>query len=87
MAFAIIQVFIDHLEHRQSVEMLSEINRTMKIIHYEMDTYKLEEYAISDQRRPPLITLPEYRAKCGIINWKDNGWTGQNQPTEQSTSG
>jgi glucosyl-3-phosphoglycerate synthase len=84
MAFAIIQVFIDHLEQRQRVELLSEINRTMKIIRYEMDSYKLEEYAISDQRRPPLITLPEYRAKRGIVNWNDPGWVGQNQPTEQS---
>ena len=86
MAFAIIQVFIDHLEQRQRVELLSEINRTMKIIRHEMDSYKLEEYAISDQRRPPMITLPEYQAKRHIVNWKDNRWIPQNQPTRQGTS-
>lgn len=69
MAFAIIQVFIDHLERRQKVELLSEVNRTMKIIRYEMDTYTLEEHPISDQRRPPMINIPEYRAKFGITDW------------------
>lgn len=69
MAFAIIQVFIDHLERRQRVELLSEINRTMKIIRYEPGRFSLEEHAISDQRRPPLITLPEYRQRHGITDW------------------
>jgi glucosyl-3-phosphoglycerate synthase len=86
MAFAIIQVFIDHLEQRERVKLLSEINRTMKIIRYGMDSYKLEEYTISDQRRPPMITLPEYRAKHHIVNWQDNGQVAQNLPTEQSAT-
>ncbi len=72
MAFAIIQVFIDHLERRQRVELLSEINRTMKIIRYESGHYYLEEVAISDQRRPPIITLPEYRQRFGITDWEDD---------------
>ncbi len=68
MAFAIIQVFIDHLEQRQRVELLSEINRTMKIIRYGPGRYFLEEVAISDHRRPPIITLPEYRERFGITD-------------------
>jgi glucosyl-3-phosphoglycerate synthase len=71
MAFAIIQVFIDHLEDRQKVQLLNEVNRTMKIIRYETDSYRLEEHVISDQRRPPIITLPEYRAGHGITNWNE----------------
>lgn len=63
MAFAIIQVFVDHLESRQKAQLLREINRTMKIIRHETDSYYLEELVISDQRRPPIITLPEYRAE------------------------
>lgn len=70
MAFAIIQVFIDHLERRQRVELLSEINRTMKIIRYEQGRYFLEEVAISDHRRPPIITFPEYRERFGITDWE-----------------
>ncbi len=71
MAFAIIQVFIDHLESRQKVQLLSEINRTMKIIRSDIGSYYLEERAISDQRRPPIITLPEYRATHGLTHWQE----------------
>jgi glucosyl-3-phosphoglycerate synthase len=67
MAFAIIQVFIDHLERRQRVELLSEINRTMKIIRYTMDTYALEEHVISDQLRPPIASVPEYQRRYQLV--------------------
>ncbi|MBA3533925.1 MAG: glucosyl-3-phosphoglycerate synthase [Ardenticatenales bacterium] len=63
MAFAIIQVMINHLEERQEVMLLNEINRTMKIIRYEPQHFSLQEQAISDQKRPPIVTLPEYRAQ------------------------
>ncbi|MCK6630651.1 MAG: glucosyl-3-phosphoglycerate synthase [Anaerolineae bacterium] len=71
MAFAIIQVFIEHLEGREKVQLLSETNRTMKIIRRETESYYLEEHVISDQRRPPIITLPEYRAAHGIMTWNE----------------
>ena len=66
MAFAIIQVFIDHLEHRNKVELLSDVNRTMKVIRYNMNAYFLEEHPISDARRPPISQLPEYCERFGI---------------------
>jgi glucosyl-3-phosphoglycerate synthase len=69
MAFAIIQVFIDHLEERKKVDLLHEINRTMKIIRYDQEAFHLEERAISDQRRPPIITLPEYRERHAVSDW------------------
>ena len=71
MAFAIIQVFLDHLERRNKVDLLREVNRTMKIIRYEMDTYSLEERPISDQLRPPIITIPEYRARHHVTDWQE----------------
>jgi glucosyl-3-phosphoglycerate synthase len=63
MAFAIIQVFVEHLEQRKTVELLNDVNRTMKIIRYGMESYFLEEHPISDTLRPPMATLPEYQAK------------------------
>lgn len=72
MAFAIIQVFIDRLESRQKVQLLSDINRTMKIIRYAADSYSLDEHAIYDQARPPIITLPEYRKQCNITDWNED---------------
>jgi hypothetical protein len=65
MSFAILQVFIDHLEKRQRVDLLREMNRTMKIIRYEPERYSLEELSISDKPRPPMITLPEYCERHG----------------------
>jgi hypothetical protein len=41
----------------------------MKIIRYEPDRFSLEEHAISDQQRPPIISLPEYRQQHGITDW------------------
>ncbi|MBN1218691.1 MAG: glucosyl-3-phosphoglycerate synthase [Anaerolineae bacterium] len=69
MSFAIIQVFIDHLERRQKVELLSEVNRTMKIIRYDQNSFSLQEHAISDRCRPPIIALPEYRKRHSISEW------------------
>ncbi|HUG42609.1 MAG TPA: glucosyl-3-phosphoglycerate synthase, partial [Acidobacteriota bacterium] len=66
MAFAIIQVFVDHLESRQKVNLLTEINRTMKIIQRNGDSYRLKERAIHDQKRPPMISIPAYRERFGI---------------------
>ncbi len=85
MAFAIIQVFIDHLEERQEVELLHQVNRTMKIIRYELDTYTLEERPISDQRRQPIITLPEYRARHSIADWDETefDWQEDYDPEEE----
>lgn len=70
MAFAIIQVFMDHLEERQKVSLLHEVNRTIKIIRHDQETYNIEEYPISDQLRPAIISLPEYREKFGITDWE-----------------
>lgn len=83
MAFAIIQVFIDHLERRQKVELLSEVNRTMKIIRYDIDTYALDEHPISDHRRRPIITLPEYRARHGITAWDETEINWQEEEEEE----
>jgi len=82
MAFAIIQVFIDRLESRQRVELLNEINRTMKIIRYGTNRFSLEEHSIRDQCRPPIVTLPEYRQKHNVSEWRERefvGWLEQHE--------
>ncbi|MBI1879750.1 MAG: glucosyl-3-phosphoglycerate synthase [Chloroflexi bacterium] len=86
MAFAIIQVFVDHLESRQKVQLLSEINRTMKIIRHEAASYYLEELVISDQCRPPIITIPEYRAEHGITDWPEEELPRQQQDNNKESA-
>jgi len=66
MAFAIIQVVIQRLEKRHKLQLLEEINRSMKLIRYDPDRFYLEVEDIADVERPPMIALPEYRRLRGI---------------------
>ncbi|NPA26279.1 MAG: glucosyl-3-phosphoglycerate synthase [Chloroflexi bacterium] len=63
MAFAIIQVVIRRLEDRHKIKLMEDINKRMNLIRYEMGRYWLEPQEIHERERPPMITLPEYRAK------------------------
>lgn len=63
MSFVIIQTVLKKLEQRLKQPLFEEINRSMKIVQYESGNYYLEVKEIIEQDRPPMITLPEYRAK------------------------
>ncbi|GAB4212668.1 MAG: hypothetical protein OHK0022_48810 [Roseiflexaceae bacterium] len=66
MAFAIIQVVMQRLEGRQRVQLLEPINQSMKLIRYaENEGFHLDVREIRDHERPPMQTIPEYRAKFG----------------------
>ncbi len=67
MAFAIIQVVIQRLEDRHKIRLLEEFNKSMKLIHYEDSRYYLEVEQIGDHERPPMIEIPEYREKFGLM--------------------
>ena len=60
MAFAIIQVVMRRLEGRRHIELLDEINTTMKLIHYSPEELFLEVKEIQEFERPPIIEVPEY---------------------------
>jgi glucosyl-3-phosphoglycerate synthase len=67
MAFAIIQVVVQRLESRQRVQLLEPINQSMKLIRYlEEEGFHLDVREIRDHERPPMITIPEYRAGRGF---------------------
>ncbi len=66
MAFAIIQTVMGKLERRYGLKLLQDINRTMKIVRYEAGQYFLEVEEIAELERPPMIALPEYRARRGL---------------------
>lgn len=63
MAFAIIQVFIQRLEEKNRIKLMEEVNQSMKLIRHKETTYALDVKDIRDQERPPMITIPEYRAR------------------------
>jgi glycosyltransferase involved in cell wall biosynthesis len=63
MAFAIMQVAVRRLGDRHRLHLLEEVNRSMKLIHYNDDRFFLELRQIEDNERPPLVSLPEYLSR------------------------
>jgi len=62
MSFAIIQVVMQRLQQRNRIEIIDEVNRSMKLIKPQKKSYALELKPIQDQERPPMISIPAYRA-------------------------
>lgn len=63
MAFAIIQVVMQRLQQKNRMQLLDEVNRSMKLIKHRRRAYALEVKDIQDRERPPIMTIPEYQAK------------------------
>lgn len=63
MAFAILQVVMQRLEGKNRIQLMDEVNRSMKLIKPRERGYALELKAIQDRERPPMISIPEYQAK------------------------
>ncbi|MGH2442841.1 MAG: glucosyl-3-phosphoglycerate synthase [Chloroflexota bacterium] len=60
MAFAIVQVVIKRLGDRRRLELLEEMNTSMKLIHYAPSELFLEVKEIEEHERPPMKTVREY---------------------------
>jgi glucosyl-3-phosphoglycerate synthase len=63
MSFAILQAVIRKLERRYGQTILDDVNKSMKLIHYEAGSYSLEVEEIVEQERPPIVHVPEYGAR------------------------
>jgi glucosyl-3-phosphoglycerate synthase len=62
MAFVILQAFIRRLEYREKVKILEDVNRTMKLVRHDRRGYYLDVEEMPEYERPPMISLPEYKA-------------------------
>ncbi|MGI5837676.1 MAG: glucosyl-3-phosphoglycerate synthase [Chloroflexota bacterium] len=67
MAFTLIQVVMKRMEDQQRLRLLGELNCSMKLIQHTKDQFHLEVKDLRDQERPPMITIPEYRHKRGLL--------------------
>jgi nucleotide-binding universal stress UspA family protein len=65
MAFTIIQVVVKRLEDRHRLQLLAEVNKSMKLVVHDAHGYRLEVKRLEDFERPPMLTLPEYRERHG----------------------
>lgn len=66
MAFTLIQVVLKRAEDQHRLQLLSDLNRSMKLIQHGKDRFHLEVKELMDLERPPMITLPEYRRARGL---------------------
>lgn len=66
MSFAIVQALFAKLERRYGLEMVAEMNRSMKTMHYEPGNFYLEVEEIAELERPPMVEIPEYRRRHGL---------------------
>jgi nucleotide-binding universal stress UspA family protein/glycosyltransferase involved in cell wall biosynthesis len=67
MSFAIIQAVIRKLESRYGQNFLENVNKTMKLIRYEQDSFMLDIEEIAERDRPPMVQLPEYRERLRAL--------------------
>jgi glucosyl-3-phosphoglycerate synthase len=66
MSFAIIQAVMHKLESRYGQNLLENVNKTMKLIRYEEQNFRLDIEEIAERERPPMIELPEYCKRLGL---------------------
>ncbi len=66
MAFEIIQVVMLRVGERRGVELVNELNKSIKLIRYARDEFQLDVADIRARERPPMIEIPEYRQKRGL---------------------
>jgi len=67
MSFAIIQAVMRKLESRYGQSILENVNKTMKLIRYEQDSFMLDIEEIAERDRPPMIEIPEYRERPRVL--------------------
>jgi glucosyl-3-phosphoglycerate synthase len=63
MSFAIQQVVMQRLQEKNRIQLMDEVSRNMKLVTRRRRAYALEVKEIQDRERPPMITIPEYRAQ------------------------
>lgn len=67
MSFAILQVFMARLEARYGVDLLGHAHRSMKAIVQTPERLAMTVSEIGDLERPPMITIPAYRARYAHV--------------------
>lgn len=62
MSFALLQVFMEHMAETRRIQLLGDMERTMKLLRSDDSAFYLEEIDIIEQRRPPMREVAEYAA-------------------------
>jgi glucosyl-3-phosphoglycerate synthase len=65
MAFEITQVVMQRVGEKRSLELVNELQKSMKLIRYARDEFQLDVADIRARERPPMIVIPEYKNRNG----------------------
>ena len=65
MSFVILQAVMKRLEEKRKVRLFAELGSRM-LLPRSAETLGLEVIDIADAERPPMLRIPEYRAKRGL---------------------
>ena len=57
MSFVLLQTVLSRLEHGQHIELVAEINRSMKVIVQTPEQFHLDVRRIETRKRPPMATI------------------------------
>lgn len=68
MSFGILQTFLTRMITLGILDNLPQINNILRQFQVKKKDFKAIEYTIVEEERPPMITLPEYRIKRGLMN-------------------
>jgi len=66
MSFAIIQTVIRRFERRYNIQLLEDVNKTMKMIRYGRQRLLLDVQQIAELERPPMAQVREYGKRQGL---------------------
>ncbi len=61
MAFEIVQVVMQRVGTEKGIELVNELNKSMKLIRYARDEFQLDIADIRAVERPPIISVAEYQ--------------------------
>jgi glucosyl-3-phosphoglycerate synthase len=50
------------------LSFLENVNKTMKLIRYERDSFRLDIEEIAERDRPPMIEIPEYHEQVRALS-------------------
>jgi glucosyl-3-phosphoglycerate synthase len=63
MSFTILKAAFTKLEERQQIELMTEMGERMNQIRVEGARFTLDVHEVGDEIRPPMISIPAYRAR------------------------
>ena len=67
MSFVILQAVMKRLEERRKARLFAELGSTMKLPRSGRGRLGLEVIELADHERPPMIRIPEYAERRGLI--------------------